>query len=225
MKWLLHDLPHAVWHVDKGFFFNVVQLTRRPGYAVAEYIEGKRKNYLHPVSFMLVLLAGMYLVVHYLNIHWYKPEEAEWMHPRANFFWQEYDKSQHNWTKNYLEYLFIYLPVANIFFWILLKQLNRKYNYAESFVALIFFLSYNVIPQLITFFIMGLVSNTIFSRIADTTATFIVAALIIYQVYQLGDTGVSKHRRIYAGIIAALFLIGWLYIGLFIQTEMIHKAI
>jgi hypothetical protein len=225
MKWLIHDLPHAIWHIDKGFLFNVIQLTKRPGYAVAEYIEGKRKFFFHPISFLLILLAGMYLVTHYLQVSWYKPDEAEWMNPWANTFWREYHLSQRNWTKSYLEYMFIYMPPASLLFWRILRWLKRNYNYAESLVALIFFLSYCVIPQLIVFFVMGLVNNTNFSRIADTVVTIFVGGLIAYQVYQLGDTGVSKRRRYWAGIIVAFLLILWLYIVLFIQTELMHRGI
>lgn len=50
MKWLIHDLPHAIWHIDKGFLFNVFNLFKRPGYAIADYLAGKRKNFYHPVS-------------------------------------------------------------------------------------------------------------------------------------------------------------------------------
>lgn len=26
LKWLLDELPHAIWHVEKGFLYNVKQL-------------------------------------------------------------------------------------------------------------------------------------------------------------------------------------------------------
>lgn len=223
MKWLLHELPHAIWHVEKGFLYNVVELFKRPGYAIVDYIEGKRKNFFHPISYMLIMLAAMYFVTHYLEIHWYDPVQDASMSESVAAYWKEYDRSQQLWTHHYFEYMAIYLPVAGLISWGLLRWMGRRYNYAESLIAIIFILVQNVIPQIVAFFIAALVDKTAFSRTADNVVTTIVGLLIIFQVYQLGNTTVSKARRLIAGIFGAVLLLTWLYLVLYIQTEWLHK--
>ena len=48
LKHLLHDIPHAIFHVDSGFFYNLKQLFTRPGAAI--------KDYLDAVNFFFILL-------------------------------------------------------------------------------------------------------------------------------------------------------------------------
>lgn len=55
---LAHQLPHAMFHVDDGLFFTLWELTRRPGYAVREYLMGKRKPHYNPVL-LLIMSAGL----------------------------------------------------------------------------------------------------------------------------------------------------------------------
>lgn len=65
-KEVFHYIPHAVLHLDEGFFYTTKQLAIRPGYAIREYLNGKRKQHYNPFL-MLVLLAGLssYLYVHF----------------------------------------------------------------------------------------------------------------------------------------------------------------
>ncbi len=63
---VLHHLPHAVFHVDSGFFYTIKELATRPGHMIREYISGRRKNHFSPFL-MFILLAGLcsYLYVHF----------------------------------------------------------------------------------------------------------------------------------------------------------------
>jgi Protein of unknown function (DUF3667) len=222
MKWLLHELPHAIWHIERGFFFNMIQLFKRPGYAVADYIEGKRKKFYHPISYLLILLAVMYLITHYLKAHWYDPAQDARMSEEQTAIWVEYDKSQQLWTNHYLQYMLIFMPVATAIFWVLLKLLGRKYNLAESFIVSLFLIAQNIIPQIILFFIAALVDRTSFTRTSDLIGLVLVFSLFTFQLYQLGNTGMSKTKRIAIGIIGAASLIAWLYVVLYIQTEWLN---
>ncbi|MBZ5857623.1 DUF3667 domain-containing protein [Flavihumibacter profundi] len=63
---LLEHLPHAIFHVDHGLFFSLLELIKRPGHSIREYLEGKRKGHVNPFT-MLVLTGGLcsYLYVHF----------------------------------------------------------------------------------------------------------------------------------------------------------------
>ena len=60
---LLHEFFHALTHADKGFLFLVKELATRPGYVALEYLEGKRKKYFNPLSFLVIASAIWALVV------------------------------------------------------------------------------------------------------------------------------------------------------------------
>jgi hypothetical protein len=54
---LLHELVHAVTHADKGLFVLIKELAIRPGIVAREYVEGKRKKYFNPFTFVLICLS------------------------------------------------------------------------------------------------------------------------------------------------------------------------
>jgi hypothetical protein len=60
---LVHDLVHGVFHLDKGFFFTVRELLSRPGHSLREFIGGKRVAYYNYFSFALIIL----VIEYYLN--------------------------------------------------------------------------------------------------------------------------------------------------------------
>jgi len=60
-EWL-HEVPHSLFHVDSGFFQTIKTLFIRPGDAVREYLEGRRKLLFSPFLYVLVL-CGVYVVI------------------------------------------------------------------------------------------------------------------------------------------------------------------
>jgi hypothetical protein len=63
-EWL-HEIPHSIFHVDSGFFHTLINLYRRPGSMIRQYLEGKRKDYFSPFLYMLIW-SGVYIVVSHL---------------------------------------------------------------------------------------------------------------------------------------------------------------
>ena len=48
-----HDIFHAVTHADKGILHLIKQLAFNPGVVAKEYVDGQRKKYFNPFSFLL----------------------------------------------------------------------------------------------------------------------------------------------------------------------------
>src|SRR6187549_1900675 len=61
---LLHDIPHSVFHLDKGFLYTFIELLKRPGPAVRDYIAGRRVKYYKPLAYLIILSAGSSLFTH-----------------------------------------------------------------------------------------------------------------------------------------------------------------
>ena len=68
---LLHDLPHSVWHVDKGLAFTFWQMLTRPGLTIRGYLAGQRTRQFRPVSYLLLLvgLAALLMSAFQVDLH------------------------------------------------------------------------------------------------------------------------------------------------------------
>ncbi len=60
-EWL-HEIPHSIFHIDSGFFATLKILCVRPGEAIREYLQGKRKLLFSPFLYVLIL-CGVFVVV------------------------------------------------------------------------------------------------------------------------------------------------------------------
>lgn len=57
-RWLLHDLPHSIWHVDHGIIYTVREMLLRPGNTIRRYLAGERQVFFRPLS-LLLLVGGI----------------------------------------------------------------------------------------------------------------------------------------------------------------------
>jgi|GEM_PF-1367605 len=53
---LVHDVGHAIFHVDGKLWRTLAALTLRPGQLTREYIEGRRARYVSPVSLLVFVM-------------------------------------------------------------------------------------------------------------------------------------------------------------------------
>jgi hypothetical protein len=64
MGHLAHEVTHALTHADKGFLLLIKELLTRPGIVAREYLDGKRKKYFNPFTF-LVITSALYAYISY----------------------------------------------------------------------------------------------------------------------------------------------------------------
>lgn len=125
---ILHDIPHSVFHVDKGFIYTFVQLLRQPGKAIRDYVEGRRVKHYSPFAYLFVMSAACSLVGHlvmeyfekYKDIHLHMGEGM--LFPEVASFFQKYPG------------LMFCLFIPFISFWSWLFNRDSKYNYWENLV-------------------------------------------------------------------------------------------
>lgn len=60
---LLHEIPHAVFHVDRGILVTIRELALRPGRTINGYLDGRRIRYFNPLS-LLMILAGLCALIY-----------------------------------------------------------------------------------------------------------------------------------------------------------------
>ena len=161
-----HDLIHGALHLDKGFPYTAMQLIKRPGYAVREYIEGKRANYFNAITFLLLFVALDLFVETTTNFHVTDIAGV----PDANNILDQIDHIRLKYKKEiYLVTIPLYSLITYTVFY------KAKLNYAEHLVLhtykeggtlMISIIGFAIIPFIAdvngkraVFVIVGLIAN------------------------------------------------------------------
>lgn len=128
-KAVFEDVRRSLFHYDRGFFFTVLQLFRRPGIAIREYLDGKRVMHVKPVKFLLWSTAVNFLLFHLLGL------DQEIMDSLAAY--QPNPKVNMQFSRYIFDHpaIVIFIMVPGIAFCSWLYFRKNGYNYAEHFVA------------------------------------------------------------------------------------------
>jgi Protein of unknown function (DUF3667) len=62
--YISHELLHLL-HFEKGFFYTIKELLKRPGDSIREYIKDNRNNHMKPIPF-LILSSLLYTFITHL---------------------------------------------------------------------------------------------------------------------------------------------------------------
>lgn len=121
--YILHDVPHSVFHVDEGFFYTLKSMFTRPGAMVRDFLEGKRAKYFRPLAYVVIMSAICTLIV----------KGIEWM--IMNLVGAgAMPLHEENFFKHYFSFfIFVMIPFASLITW--LTFYKKRYNYWEHFVA------------------------------------------------------------------------------------------
>jgi hypothetical protein len=219
MRTLLAELPSAIWHVDRGLVFNLIELFKRPGYAIRDYLDGKRKNFYHPVSYLLVVLATMFIAMNVLQIHYYDPRRDAWMTPDQAAFWKDYDATQQAWIHYYKYFVPFYLPWMALFFYGWLRVMRAPYTYAEALCIAFFVSAQMTVPQIVVLVLAYTVDNPAFTRASEQWINYpVLLCLFGFQIYQLGSRSLKTGARAALAVLGAVLMLAFAFtaIGLFL---------
>lgn len=126
LHYLLHDVPHSVFHIDQGFFYTLGMLFSKPGVMIQEYLAGKRIRHFRPFAYVMIMTAISSLLVKVLE--WAKTDVLRSVYgvspalEHANFF-------EHYFSV----FVFIMIPFASVVTWLVF--IRREYNFWEHFLA------------------------------------------------------------------------------------------
>lgn len=159
MPHFVHEVFHAFTHADKGIIHLMKNLAIRPGVTAREYIlEGKRKKYYNPFTFLLIVLGFVVFINSYFQPYGKtnpataqtttvsprqetSPDRAAVAHRR--------DAIMSLLNKRANVVAFIAIPIVALVFWLFFRKTGIRY--AEHLVALIFFSAFfQLVAALIT---------------------------------------------------------------------------
>lgn len=117
MAHIWHEMIHVLTHADKGILFLTKEMALRPGIVAKEYVEGKRKKYFNPFSYVVLTVAvSAFLTV---NFNLMAIDESQAMHPATKLV-----------TKHINLIFLISVPIIAAFHWLFFMK--DRYNYAEQ---------------------------------------------------------------------------------------------
>lgn len=118
--YFLHDIPHSILHVDKGFPYTFLQLIVRPAKALKEYLEGKRVNFFRPMGYVVLMSALCSVLINWIKKWALKKSLAI---PGGN-------AEHHSFFSQYPSlFIFVMIPVVSISSYLVFKKCH--YNFWE----------------------------------------------------------------------------------------------
>lgn len=200
MGHLLHDIPHTIWHVDKGLFFTLRELLLRPGAVVLGYLRGQRVRYFAPLSLLLLVLGISGL----LAVKLHTGELAQNLNATRSSELQQVQLKTTNMLLDYMKWFYVVLaPLAG---WVVRRTLRRAHlNWAEAIVAVLYVTTgstlLTILPMPLLYWFR---SPEAYGRL-----TLLVALLTFgYQGWAYGqlllDTTLNRFGRWWRGLFAAI---------------------
>jgi hypothetical protein len=124
-KHIWHDLIHAFTHADKGIFSLIWQLVYRPGVVVREYVEGKRRKYFNPFTFVILVVGFASVILISSGFSSFAADSRVPPNPVSTFF-----------NKHVNLIIFLNIPLLALFNRLLFRR--SKTNYSENLVLAAF---------------------------------------------------------------------------------------
>jgi hypothetical protein len=203
---VIHEGLHSVTHADKGFLLLVKKMLAKPGIVAREYVEGRRKIFFNPLTFLVIASALFYYfdsVTGYMEALTQGGGRAGGrQRPPAELI-EMFNIAKH--SGKWLTLLFI-APLSAVLSWLFF--FGKKFNYAEHFIlhALIFgeaalFRLVVIIPLYLIFpDKASLLTYTVYEPV------FILYLIVAYHQF-------FKQRIVFVAIKAVLIRV--LFVGLF----------
>lgn len=155
-NYLLSELPNSIFQVNHGLLFTIKALITRPGYSIRDFLDGQRKKYFRPFSFLIVT-STLYVLSHYLSgTNTFLEDIIQGIRNGAEDGAQKAASPQFmqafNWLNKYQTYLMVFmLPFFSLASY--LAFIRSKYNYIEHLVLNCYTTGF----QMLIYAILGLV--------------------------------------------------------------------
>jgi hypothetical protein len=126
---IVHEFFHLLTHAEMGIFYLVKKLLVRPGFVAKEYVEGKRKKYTNPISFLLVTTAVGAFISFKSGYYQALSRPMAGQGNPSPYFTETMEISINHGK---ILGLFLIVPLYSFLSWIFFWR--PRYNFAENFV-------------------------------------------------------------------------------------------
>ena len=202
-QYLVHELQHGFFHVDKGILFTLKELFTRPGDSIREFIEGKRVNHFKPVISLVIILATIYgLLAHYFDMRLMDMNTIN-VSDNSNLF-QDILKIN-KWISDHFVWVsLLSIPIYSLGTSIAFRK--QKINFVEHIVLNTFLAGQKLAVHIAAFPIAYLIKTTSYTDNFNTLLTLIDFFLLVW-TYKNFFNQESKVRTIWLAILSYIIYI------------------
>lgn len=170
----IEEFTNTVFQINKGLPFTIKELFVRPGHAIRDFVEGKRKNYFKPIAYAFLLSTVYYFLSKYLGketlinsvIGGFSRGISE------NIDNETFVQSIFNWLINNHAYTsLILIPFYSLSSY--LSFFNKGLNYLEHFV-----LNAYIVGQQAIIYMFFIIISTIFDEDYYLEILMVIIAVI-----------------------------------------------
>jgi hypothetical protein len=214
-SYLIKETTTSIFQLNTGFFYTAIQLLIAPGKSIKEYLEGKRKKYFKPVSYLFILSTVYFLVTMAID-------ERTWMGDFVSG-WNEGSRENDTETQqiliwfsqNYAYATLFLVPIFSVGSF--LAFLRFKKNYIEHIVINAYVTGQQSIIYSL-FAIAGLIVENKLLGVASFALSTSYNFFVYYRFFNEGNRAINILRSLFAYVI---YLI--LSLALFILVFLISK--
>lgn len=205
--YLIHEIQHSIFHIDKGILYTFRELTLRPGSTLKGYLWGKRVNHFKPFAFVIILGAIYSFAVHFLDVYPEKDILPTYTSKEAAEF-AKYNNEIFDLVYNhYALSMLTLIPIFALSSFLFFKKTG--YNYWEHLIIYSYIAGIQITIMLILYLVYYLTRS---HWIIGLSAIFsyIYNIWVLIQLFGEGakfKTGIKSFLSIVVAFTACLFII------------------
>lgn len=119
-QFIIKNLEHEILHFDHGIVFTIKEILLRPGITIKKFLEGKRKKYSHPLTYIAVI-SVIYFILRSVFVKYPPADAGDTNRIIVDFIYDYYPKIV----------VFVFIPLAALFTPIFYP--GQPYNFFELF--------------------------------------------------------------------------------------------
>ena len=204
IKNLWTDFLERYFNLDNTFIRSLVHLTTKPEVVIEGYLQGIRRKYLNPISYMGIAITLSGLIV-FLMV---KSGDAINFNMINNGVTTKYQEKLMDFILDYQALIFLlFVPMMTIAGWLCFDQ--KRYNFAERTIIFIYSLGHYSV-------IIFLPSILLLLFMPEQYVNFSLIAMLLMMVYTTYViVRISKSRRIalFGRLLLFYFILLVLYLG------------
>lgn len=120
-SFIIENFEHEILHFEHGIIFTIKEIFMRPGITIKQFLDGKRKKYSHPLTYIAVI-SVIYFILRNVFVKFSPPANtSDTQTIITNFIYQYYPKIV----------VVVFIPLAALFTGIFYP--GNPYNFVELF--------------------------------------------------------------------------------------------
>jgi len=188
-----------------GIFYSAVQLFKRPGHTIREYIEGKRVKHFEPIALLLTLATLYGLLYHTFGINLFVDVSNNSSASETN----NMNLINRWFSNNYSLATLLFVPIYSIASFIVFRK--QQYNFIEQVYLNTFLGSQRIFLHLLLFPLLVIYNGTVQLKIVMDVNIFLDVMLLVLSYAQFFDK-LTKGKAILLSILSYVIFLVFFFI-------------